>query len=669
MVSVKNFNLKRFINSVTGRLGLVLLSAILGMTFFALLGINEFTTVKQSLDLFQTEINEKISALSRQKQDISNQKSQLSAEKNKISKTNASISEQKRKISVQKEDMIERSFQTGQKSGIVYLLMEAMARGEKTLWEYSTIKLSSGDDSKIIPLLKQQKKDRENLLMAFSFLEPQSDEEKQTKAAFMSYIKTDIKPLLKEIIVKLRKNDYEGYNRSKQKITPTYQKLYGLGHELIKIIKAQTKAFDTLREELRSQESDYVKQEIKLQEEENRLNEEENRLKSIEVQLNRQQTQVEKESAQRLEELAQELDAATQQVMIIGVVLVIILLVAGWFIALSVTRPVNELSENINEIAEGNGDLNKELKLSNVTELRNIASGYNQFISKLRKMLQDIGDNAERVSQASIALKDGAERSNHVVNEQQFETNNAAIAMEEIVAEFNKIASEIALAANSSESIREKTQVGMEKVKNTLSSMSSVVSEVDRTSSLVDSLASGIDEIGHAIANINNIASQTNLLALNAAIEAARAGEHGRGFAVVADEVRSLSFNTQQATEQIEQVMEKLVATTSQVVTAMKRSKECVDGGQRNANEVSVELNAVLSELNEITEITNAISQSTSTQANNTKSLNSNIDQINCATSKISELSLKTNEQSATLASLVNNLQDLIQVFQSARHS
>ena len=155
------------------------------------------------------------------------------------------------------------------------------------------------------------------------------------------------------------------------------------------------------------------------------------------------------------------------------------------------------------------------------------------------------------------------------------------------------------------------------------------------------------------------------MLALNAAIEAARAGEHGRGFAVVADEVRSLSFNTQQTTEQIEQVMEKLVATTAQVVDAMQRSKNSVNVGQKNAKQVSVELNAVLGELDEITEITTAISASTQTQAANTQSLNNNITQINNATSEISKLSQQTNEQSATLEELVDNLQELLHVFQA----
>lgn len=665
----QQFNLAQFINSVKGRLGLVLFIATAGMAFFALMSLNEFNNVKQTLNLFQIEINEKITQLSNQKQDISNQKSMLSAEKQKISKTNVQISEKKRKISTQKEDMIARSFQTGQKSGIVYLLMEAMAKGEKTLWEYSSIKLTGGDDSKIIPLFKQQKTERNNLVMAFSFLEPQSEEETKTKEAFLAFIKSDIKPLLKEVIVNLRNNDFEAYSSSKNKITPTYSKLYTIGHQLIKIINAQTKAFDSLREELRARENEYVKQEVTLQNKENKLNEEENQLKAVESKLVQQQTEVEKESAQRLNELEAALSSSMTQMMLIGSVLVVILFAVGWMIATSVTRPVNALSKNINEIARGNGDLHQELELSNVSELRDIASGYNEFISKLRKMLQDIGDNADKVSLTSISLKNGAEQSNHIVNHQQSETNNAAIAMDEIVAEFSKIASDISQAARSSESIRQKTEIGMNKVQDTLSSMHLVVSEVDQTSSLVDSLASGIEEICNAISNINSIAAQTNLLALNAAIEAARAGEHGRGFAVVADEVRSLSFNTQQATEQIEQVMNKLNNTTSKVVDAMKRSKDCVDVGQENANQVSVELKAVLNELNDITEITTTISQSTSTQAENTQSLNSNISKIHLATSQITELSDTTNEQSATLAELVQNLQALIHVFQSSEQS
>ncbi|MCW8930959.1 MAG: methyl-accepting chemotaxis protein [Gammaproteobacteria bacterium] len=666
MEFLKQFNLSQIINSVAGRLGMVLLFAIAGMIFFSVLSINEFSQVKHNLNLFQSEINEKISQLSKQKQDISSQKATLSSQKQTISKTNIQISEKKREISVQKEDMIARSFQTAQKSGIVYLLLEAMAQGEKTLWEFSSIKLSNGDDSKIMSRFKEQKTERNNLINAFSFLEPQSEEEAKVKAEFLAYITSDIKPVLKEVIVSLIKSDYEAYNRSKDKITPTYKKLYVIGHKLIKIINDQTKAFDSLREELRIKENDYVKEEVELQKKESKLNEEETQLQVVEKKLNGQQTSVENESAQRLIELEKNLNNSIQQIIIIGIFLIVILTVAGWFISSSVTRPVNALKKNINEIASGHGDLNQELEESTVTELRDIASGYNQFISKLRIMLQDIGDNANKVSNASISLKEGAEKSNEVVQEQKHETSNASDAMDDIVAEFTKIDNEVSQAASSSESIRQKTQQGMNKVQETLSSMSKVVSEVDNTSSLVDSLANGIDEISNAINNINNIASQTNLLALNAAIEAARAGEHGRGFAVVADEVRSLSFNTQQATEQIEKVMDKLVGTTSQVVDAMKRSKGCVDVGQENANQVAVELKSVLLEINEITEITTAISHSTSAQTENTQSLNNNITQINVATNQISELSHKTNEQSSSLATLVHNLQNLINVFQSS---
>ncbi len=504
MSSVKQFNVKQFLNSVKGRLGLVLLCAVLGMVFFAVLSINEFANVKQTLNLFQTDINQKISQLSKQKQDISKKKSLLSEEKQKISRLKESISRDKHKISSQKEDMIERSFQTGQKSGVVYLLMESLARGEKMLWEYAAIKLSNGDDSGVFPHFKQLKTERSNLMMAFSFLEPQSDEEALVKTAFMDFVKNKIKPLLKEVILSLRNEDYVSYDRASKKITPTYAELYKLGHQLIKIINAQTKGFDSLREELRSKEEDFVKQER-----ENKLNKGEQQLTVIESKLNEQQKSVEKESAQRLNELETTLNKALQQILIIGVVLVLLLIITGWFIATSVTRPVNELSKNINEIADGNGDLNKELKLSNVTELKEIASGYNTFIAKLRKMLQDIGETADKVSLSSMSLKEGAEQRNQVVHEQQFETNNAAIAMDEIVAEFNNISTEITSAADLSESIRQKTGVSMERVKDTLDSMSSVVADVDQTSMQVDSLAKGIDDIASAIANINNIVSQT----------------------------------------------------------------------------------------------------------------------------------------------------------------
>jgi len=669
MKFLKQFNLAQFFNSVAGRLGLVLFCAIAGMVFFSILSINEFNDVKQRLNLFQTEINEKIAQVSKQKQDVSRQKSILSTEKQTISQTKIQISAKKREISVQKEDMIARSFQTAQKSGIVYLLLEAIQQGEKTLWEFSAIKLSNGDEAKMMPLFKQQKTERNNLINALSFLEPQSEEESKTKAELLSYIKSDIKPVLKNVIVALLKNDYEAYNKHKEEITPAYNNLYAIGHKLIEIINAQTKAFDSLREELRTTENNYVKKEVALQKKEDQLNDEETQLQTLEKKLNQQQASIENESAQRLTELDSALSNSILQVIIVGVVLLVVLITAGWFIAVSVTKPVNALMRNINEIASGNGDLNQELKLSNVTELREIALGYNQFISKLRIMLQDIGDNADKVFIASQSLKDGEEQSNDIVQKQQLETNNASIAMDVIVAEFSKIDKDISQAAASSESIREKTQQGMNKVQETLSSMSKVVSEVEKTSSLVDSLANGIDEISNAISNINSIASQTNLLALNAAIEAARAGEHGRGFAVVADEVRSLSFNTQQATEQIEQVMGKLVGTTSQVVDAMKRSEDCVDVGQKNADQVAVELTSVLTELNEITEITTVISRSTSIQAENTQSLNNNIVQINNSTHQITQLSQKTNAQSTSLATLVHNLQDLLHVFQSSKNT
>lgn len=665
MISLKQLNAALFFNSIKGRLVLVLFSAIAGMILFAFLSIYEFTKTKQTLNLFQVEVNGKFSQLSKEQQKISDEKSMLSAKKQEVSKNKVNISNKKQQISLQKENMIEGALETGQKSHIVHLLMEVVTKGEKTLWKYSSIKLSSGDDAEILQSFKQQKDERNKLISALSFLQSHSEEESEVREVFLDYMKSSIIPLLNEVIITLRESDYGAYIHLKEKISPTYSDFYALGHKLVGIINAQAKDYVHLREQVRVQEKGYIAQEAELKKIEAKLNTQENQYKAAESELYIQRGKLEQEFSPRLLDLEKELHHSIEQIVLIGFLLVMFLLVFGWLITVSVSKPINALCANINAIAQGHADLNKELKLSKVTELKGIASGYNQFIGKLRKMLQAISDNANKASQSALLLKDGAEQSKQSVSEQEQKTNNVALAMNDIVAEFNKIANDVTHAINTSESIRQKTELGMNKVQATLSSVGNVISEVDRNASLVDSLVSGIDEIGSVIANINTIASQTNLLALNAAIEAARAGEHGRGFAVVADEVRSLSFNTQQAIEQIEIVMEKLVSTASEVVSVMKRSKDSVDIGQNNANEVSVALESVLNELNAITQSMSAMSLSTSNQAQNTQSLQSNIVQISGATKQIFEMSIITNEQSSNLVALVTELNDRVREFQT----
>lgn|GEM_PF-3318206 len=657
--------ISKFISSVKGRLGLLILIAIIGLGFFGSISIYEFNQIKNSLNFLKTDISNKRQQVIQNKQNISDKKTQLSRDKQQISQTKLSLSEKKLAISTKKEEMIERSFQTSQKSQIIFLLMEALAKGEDIIWKHAYIASYSQQKSEIIKAIKGIKTERENLIYAFTYLVPQSEEERLLKEKFLNYIKSNLKPMLKEVVTSIHKNQLDKFDKVRAKVPKVYDEIRLMGHALVEIVKKQTKEFETQRDKLRTQENQMVAKEKEQLALEQKLNESEGNLIKEEARLTQQGNEVEQQSSQQLTDLENEINNALGQIYLIFSLIIVFLLISGWFLASVITKPLLSVVTDMQEIAAGEGDLNKRLDNCSITELDDIVNAYNLFTSKLSDTFGSVSGTINEVALASARLKEDSEESNSIVRLQQSETDDTAQAMHKMSDGFTGMADNATHAADSARNIHEKSCVSINNIQQTLSSISHVSNEVDDAAHHVENLSGNINDISNVLSQVNDIASQTNLLALNAAIEAARAGEQGRGFAVVADEVRGLSTNTHDAIQRIDDIMNQLMGNAGKVVEKMDKSKELVHMSKENASEVVSELQTILNDIDSIKEMNINISSATNNQVQLTQVMDKNIDKINNASSQITELSQKTDNEAHSLANLVEELKQQIKIFHS----
>ncbi|RMF19755.1 MAG: methyl-accepting chemotaxis protein, partial [Gammaproteobacteria bacterium] len=248
---------------------------------------------------------------------------------------------------------------------------------------------------------------------------------------------------------------------------------------------------------------------------------------------------------------------------LLGIVLFVVMLAV---LAVRVVARINQLRGAIWEVAEGDADLTQRVRMTGNDEIVDTAAGLNEFISRIQAIIKTVNTSAHSAAQESESLNQLAERANESVRTQKAEIEQISSAISEMSSTAHHVAESIQTAANGIESIRDETlQTAKvaEKVRNRLQAL---VDNAQQTQQVVTELDSHTHDIGSVLDVIRSIAEQTNLLALNAAIEAARAGESGRGFAVVADEVRALASKTQQSTEEIQSLIERLQAGSQNAV-------------------------------------------------------------------------------------------------------
>ncbi|MFB1010766.1 MAG: methyl-accepting chemotaxis protein [Thiopseudomonas sp.] len=273
-----------------------------------------------------------------------------------------------------------------------------------------------------------------------------------------------------------------------------------------------------------------------------------------------------------------------------GVFALIAYLYSGFFI--SVRNSVNHLRGVMLQVADGN--LEVQARVASRDELGSLAEGLNHTVGQIRGLLQQVAVAVNEVELQSVTVQQIASDSHTVVNRQLQQLEQLVSAMNQMTASAGEVAGNAGQAVQAAEQVNEQTRQGQRLVQQQAEGIHALAGNIEQSVMAVDGLARDSREIGQVLDVIAGIAAQTNLLALNAAIEAARAGEAGRGFAVVADEVRGLAGRTREATEEIEAMIERLQAGVAQAVAAMQGSRDCADASVQQARDVETGLSANL---------------------------------------------------------------------------
>ncbi|MDP9940212.1 methyl-accepting chemotaxis protein [Ectopseudomonas alcaliphila] len=348
-----------------------------------------------------------------------------------------------------------------------------------------------------------------------------------------------------------------------------------------------------------------------------------------------------------------------QQGLIIAIgLLVCVVLVVGF--PLLVTRPLHSLLHRIEQIADGDGDLRVRLDVLSRDELGKLSHAFNRFLDKLQPLIKEVGRVTGEVADSAQSLAGMAAANDRLISSEHAAVDQVSTAATEMSAAVHEVARNAQNAADAARSAEVQSREGAEVVGATIHSIRQLAQEVESASDTIQTLEQETANIGAVLAVIKGIAEQTNLLALNAAIEAARAGEQGRGFAVVADEVRALAARTQESTKDIQQMIERLQAGVQNAVKATHSGSARARQSVEQAAGVDQALSVTGDSVQRINDMAAQIATACEEQSSVTEEIARNISDIRDLSNEAAQTSEQSTRASQHLSELSHGLAQLV---------
>ena len=345
---------------------------------------------------------------------------------------------------------------------------------------------------------------------------------------------------------------------------------------------------------------------------------------------------------------------------LMAAMVVSIMIVTYFLLRNIVLKPLEKMSDISRDIAKGEGDLTKRVPSEGNDELARMGSYFNEFIEKLQHMIKKVAHVTDKVASASVELSATAEEISKGTDTLTSRASQTAAAVEEMNATVGQVAQNSGKAASLAQDTVKTAQEGGTVVSSTISGMQQLSEAVSNSATIISDLGKSSDQIGEIVRTIEDIADQTNLLALNAAIEAARAGEQGRGFAVVADEVRKLAERTTKATKEIGDMIRQIQQDTRGAVESMQQGTQKVTAGVDLVNKTGEALSQIVRMVSESADMIRQIAVASEEQSVATQQIASDIENVAKVTKESSSGAHESAKASQDLSQLAVELQGIV---------